>query len=164
MVILRCWIGLNHNWFKSYDTKRKSGGYYIAAIVAYLYCSIFGLSQWGGEKLQCLVDIVGLFMATIFLQVAEMLIVESFWVPSNRQQQNVWLKWCFKILTVSLVQPVYQNTILLIFWFYKSVISLLQYFVKTCFMKLKRDKSDEIIIFVQKAWSWLQLEIQMVST
>ena len=25
MVILRCWTGLNHNWFKSCDTKRKWG-------------------------------------------------------------------------------------------------------------------------------------------
>ena len=24
-VILRCWTDLNHNWFKSYDTKRKWG-------------------------------------------------------------------------------------------------------------------------------------------
>ena len=24
-VILRCWTGLNHNWFKSYDTKRNAG-------------------------------------------------------------------------------------------------------------------------------------------
>ena len=24
-VILRCWTSLNHNWFKSYDTKRKWG-------------------------------------------------------------------------------------------------------------------------------------------
>ena len=27
-VILRCWMGLNLNWFKNYDTKRKWGGYY----------------------------------------------------------------------------------------------------------------------------------------
>ena len=25
MVILRCWTGLNHNWFKSYDTKCNAG-------------------------------------------------------------------------------------------------------------------------------------------
>ena len=24
-IILKCWTGLNHNWFKSYDTKRKWG-------------------------------------------------------------------------------------------------------------------------------------------
>ena len=26
-VILRCWIGLNLNWFKNYDTKNKWGSY-----------------------------------------------------------------------------------------------------------------------------------------
>ena len=26
-VILRCWMGLNLNWFKGYDIKRKRGGY-----------------------------------------------------------------------------------------------------------------------------------------
>ena len=34
-------MGLNLDWFKSYDIKRKRGGYYKTAIVAYLYCSIF---------------------------------------------------------------------------------------------------------------------------
>ena len=27
-VILRCWMGLNLNWYKTYETKRKWGDYY----------------------------------------------------------------------------------------------------------------------------------------
>ena len=35
-VILRCWTGLNHNWFKSYDTKHKWGGK-VAVLITQLF-------------------------------------------------------------------------------------------------------------------------------
>ena len=36
-VILRCWTGLNHNWFKSYDTKRKWGDKQSALSIAFSF-------------------------------------------------------------------------------------------------------------------------------
>ena len=37
-VILRCWSGLNHNWFKSYDTKRKWGDKQSVLSIAVSFC------------------------------------------------------------------------------------------------------------------------------
>ena len=60
MVILRCWTGLNQNWFKSYDTKRKWGNKESGSNQEWKWCRAYGSSHnirifylinWKGRKL-----------------------------------------------------------------------------------------------------------------
>ena len=53
-VILRCWTGLNHFWFKSYDTKHKWGGKVAVLITQVFFClsvSIYSLFSNQKSKL-----------------------------------------------------------------------------------------------------------------
>ena len=46
-VILKCWTGLNHNWFKSYDTKRKWGDKQsVLSIVVSFFLPLVFIPLW----------------------------------------------------------------------------------------------------------------------